>query len=84
MIFIFIYTQPNLVKLLVSTTACKSLYLPDLDKKLSFMHANPRYICFDTTHTLYFFFFLLPVMLLWFLVFPIALLYTLEKNKNKL
>ena len=82
MIFIFIYTQPNLVKMLVSTTACKSLNLPDLKEKISYIHANPRYVCFDSTHTFYFLFFLLPAMILWFIVFPFALLYALQKNKD--
>ena len=48
------------------------------------MHANPRYTCFDTTHTFYFYFFLLPVMILWFLVFPALLFYMLKQNKKKL
>ena len=48
------------------------------------MHANPRYVCFDSTHTFYFFFFLLPAMLLWFIAFPVGLFLLLQKNKDKL
>ena len=70
--------------MLVSTTACKSLSLSDLNEKISYMHANPRYICFDSTHMLYFFFFLLPAMALWLFVFPLALFYVLRNNKKKL
>ena len=77
-IFLFIYLQPDIITLMVSLLSCRTI----LNKK--YILANISFACYEGNYYDFTLGLVLPLFLVWIIIFPLTIFIIINKNKNQL